>query len=108
MDRKTMHLRDSFIPQYAKRVYNGFWFAPEGEMFQAAIAQSQETATATIRVKFFKGGVHVCGRKSPYLLYSPELVSFDEAGGYDQSDATGFIKFNALRLRVLATMKRGK
>ncbi len=106
MDREVMHLRDGFIPKYAELVYNGFWFAPEREMLQAAIAQSQETVTGDVRVKLFKGGVHVCGRKSPYSLYSPKLVSFDEAGGYDQSDATGFIKLNALRLRVLATMKQ--
>ncbi|MDZ8119418.1 argininosuccinate synthase [Pontiella agarivorans] len=106
MDREVMHLRDSFIPKYAELVYNGFWFAPEREMLQAAIVQSQETVTGDVRVKLYKGGVHVCGRKSPYSLYSPELVSFDEAGGYDQSDATGFIKLNALRLRVLATMKK--
>jgi len=106
MDREVMHLRDGFIPKYAELVYNGFWFAPEREMLQAAIAQSQETVTGDVRVKLYKGGVHVSGRKSPYSLYSPELVSFDEAGGYDQSDATGFIKLNALRLRVLATMKK--
>ena len=106
MDRETMHLRDGFIPKYAELVYNGFWFAPEREMLQAAITKSQETVSGDVRVKLFKGGVHVCGRKSPYSLYSPELVSFDEAGGYDQSDATGFIKLNALRLRVLATMKQ--
>ena len=105
MDREVMHLRDSFIPKYAELVYNGYWFAPEREMLQAAISQSQETVTGTVRVKLFKGGVHVCGRKSPYSLYDPGIVSFDKAGGYDQSDATGFIKLNALRLRVLATMK---
>jgi len=105
MDREVMHLRDSFIPKYAELVYNGYWFAPEREMLQAAIAQTQETATGDVRLKLFKGGVHVCGRRSPYSLYSPDLVSFDKAGGYDQSDATGFIKINALRLRVGATMK---
>jgi argininosuccinate synthase len=105
MDREVMHLRDSLIPKYAELVYNGYWFAPEREMLQAAIAQSQETATGDVRVKLYKGAVHVCGRRSPYSLYSSELVSFDEAGGYDQSDATGFIKLNALRLRVGATMK---
>ncbi len=104
MDREVMHLRDSFIPKYAELVYNGYWFAPEREMLQAAITKSQENATGTVRVKLYKGGVHVCGRKSPYSLYDPNIVSFDEAGGYDQSDATGFIKLNALRLRVLATM----
>ncbi|MDF7824242.1 argininosuccinate synthase [Pontiellaceae bacterium B12227] len=105
MDREVMHMRDGFISKYATLVYNGFWFAPEREMLQSAITQSQETVTGDVRVKLYKGGVHVSGRRSPYSLYSPELVSFDEAGGYDQSDATGFIKLNALRLRVGATMK---
>ncbi|MDK2857091.1 MAG: argininosuccinate synthase [Verrucomicrobiota bacterium] len=105
MDREVMHLRDSLIPKYAELVYNGFWFAPEREMLQAAISKSQETVTGDVRVKLFKGGVHVCGRRSPNSLYNPELVSFDEAGGYDQTDATGFIKLNALRLRVRAAMR---
>jgi argininosuccinate synthase len=105
MDREVMHLRDGFIPQYAKLVYNGFWFAPEREMLQAAIDKSQETVTGDVRVKLFKGAVHVIGRKSDFSLYNPELVSFDEAGGYDQTDATGFIKLNALRLRVRAAMQ---
>ncbi|MFC1467583.1 argininosuccinate synthase [Verrucomicrobiota bacterium] len=105
MDREVMHLRDSLITKYAELIYNGFWFAPEREMLQASITESQKTATGDVRVKLFKGGVHVCGRRSPYSLYNPELVSFDEEGGYDQSDATGFIKLNALRLRVGATMR---
>jgi argininosuccinate synthase len=105
MDREVMHLRDSLITKYSELIYNGFWFAPEREMLQAAITKSQETATGDVRVKLFKGGVHVCGRRSPFSLYNPELVSFDEEGGYDQSDATGFIKLNALRLRVGATMR---
>ena len=105
MDREVMHLRDSWVPKYAELVYNGYWFAPEREMLQAAITQSQELVTGEVRLKLFKGAVHVNGRRSPYSLYSPELVSFDEAGGYDQSDATGFIKLNALRLRVLAAMR---
>lgn len=106
MDREVMHLRDGFIPKYAELVYNGFWFAPEREMLQAAIEKSQETVTGDVRVKLFKGGVHIVGRRSPDSLYNPELVSFDEAGGYDQSDATGFIKLNALRLRVRAAMAK--
>ena len=106
MDREVMHLRDSFIPKYAELVYNGYWYAPEREMLQAAITQSQQTVTGDVRVKLFKGGVHVCGRRSPYSLYSPALVSFDEAGGYDQSDATGFIKLNALRLRVRGQLRK--
>ena len=105
MDREVMHLRDSLIPKYAALVYNGFWFAPEREMLQAAVTESQQNVTGDVRVKLFKGGVHVCGRRSPVSLYSPAIVSFDEAGGYDQTDATGFIKLNALRLRVRAAMK---
>ncbi len=105
MDREVMHLRDGFIPKYAELVYNGYWFAPERLMLQAAITESQQNVTGDVRVKLFKGGVHVCGRRSPYSLYSHKLVSFDEAGGYDQSDATGFIKLNALRLRVMASLK---
>jgi len=105
MDREVMHLRDSFIPKYAELIYNGFWFAPERKMLQAAITQSQETVTGDVRVKLFKGAVHVCGRRSPYSLYNPELVSFDVEGGYDQTDATGFIKLNALRLRVGASLR---
>jgi argininosuccinate synthase len=105
MDREVMHLRDSWVSKYAELVYNGYWFAPEREMLQAAITQSQEMVTGEVRLKLFKGAVHVNGRRSDYSLYSPELVSFDEAGGYDQSDATGFIKLNALRLRVLAAMR---
>ena len=106
MDREVMHLRDSLIPKYATLVYNGFWFAPEREMLQAAIAKSQENVTGDVRVKLFKGGVHICGRRSPLSLYDSKVVSFDEAGGYDQTDATGFIKLNALRLRVRAAMQK--
>lgn len=106
MDREVMHLRDSLIPKYASLVYNGFWFAPEREMLQAAITESQKTVTGDVRVKLFKGGVHVCGRRSPFSLYDSKVVSFDEAGGYDQTDATGFIKLNALRLRVRAAMQK--
>ncbi len=105
MDREVMHLRDSFIPQYAELVYNGCWLAPEREMLQAAISQSQMTVTGDVRVRLFKGAVHVCGRRSPYSLYNPDLASFDVAGGYNQTDATGFIKLKALRLRVLAKMR---
>ena len=108
MDREVMHLRDSLIPKYATLVYNGFWFAPEREMLQAAITKSQENITGDVRVKLFKGGVHVCGRRSPFSLYDSKVVSFDEAGGYDQTDATGFIKLNALRLRVRAAMQKNK
>ena len=100
-----MHLRDSFIPKYSELIYNGYWFSPEREMLQASILQTQKNVTGEVRIKLFKGAVHISGRRSPNSLYNPELVSFDESGGYDQSDATGFIKLNALRLRVLASVK---
>ena len=105
MDREVMHLRDSLIPKYAELVYNGYWFSPEREMLQSSIEKSQEFVSGDVRIKLYKGGVHISGRRSPYSLYNPEIVSFDEAGGYDQEDATGFIKINALRLRVLASMR---
>jgi len=105
MDREVMHLRDSLIPKYAELVYNGYWFSPEREMLQSSIEKSQEFVSGDVRIKLYKGGVHISGRRSPYSLYNPEIVSFDEAGGYDQEDASGFIKLNALRLRVLASMR---
>ena len=105
LDREAMHLRDSFIPKYAELIYNGYWFSPERELLQASISKSQENVTGDVRVKLFKGMVHISGRRSPFSLYNSELVSFDEDGGYNQADATGFIKLNALRLRVLASIK---
>lgn len=104
LDREVMHLRDSLIPKYAELIYNGFWFAPEREALQALIADTQKTVAGEVRVRLFKGACHVTGRRSEHSLYDPSLVSFDEHGGYDQQDATGFIKLNALRLRVRAEM----
>ncbi len=106
MDREVTHLRDSLIPKYAELVYNGFWFAPEREALQALVTETQKNVTGEVRVKLFKGACHVVGRRSPKSLYDPSLVSFDESGGYDQTDATGFIKLNALRLRVRAERNR--
>jgi len=106
MDREVMHLRDSWIPQYAKLVYNGFWYAPEREMLQAAIAKSQEFVTGEVRLHLFKGNCRVSGRRSPYSLYDPELVTFEQDAVYDQRDAGGFIRLNALRLRVLARSRQ--
>ena len=106
MDREVMHLRDSMIPKYAELIYNGFWFAPEREAIQALITETQKNVTGEVRLKLFKGGCHVVGRRSPYSLYKADLVSFDEAGGYDQTDATGFIKLNALRLRVRGDIEK--
>src|SRR6201991_3350207 len=107
LDRGAMHLKDELMPKYASLVYNGFWFAPEREMLQAAIDHSQEKVTGQVRVKLYKGGVTIIGRTSPYSLYDQELVTFEEGvQAYDHTDAAGFIKLNALRLRVAA--KRDK
>ena len=102
LDRGAAHLKDELAPRYAELIYNGFWFSPEREMLQAAIDHSQQKVTGTVRLKLYKGGVSVVGRKSPYSLYSEKVVTFeDDAGAYDQRDAAGFIKLNALRLRLL-------
>jgi argininosuccinate synthase len=102
LDREAAHLKDSIMPQYAKMIYNGFWFTPEREMLQALIDKSQEHVTGQVRVKLYKGNVTIVGRTSPYSLYDQELVTFEEgAVAYDHRDAEGFIKLNALRLRTL-------
>jgi len=102
LDRGAAHLKDKLMPEYAELIYNGFWFSPEREMLQAAIDHSQEHVTGTVRLKLYKGGVYIVGRKSPKSLYSEKIVTFeDDAGAYDQRDAQGFIKLNALRLRLL-------
>jgi argininosuccinate synthase len=107
LDRGAAHLKDEFMPRYAELIYNGFWFSPEREMLQAAIDKSQEFVAGTVRLKLYKGNVIVIGRSSPYSLYSKDLVTFeDDQGAYDQKDAQGFIKLNALRLRTLAMRKR--
>ena len=103
LDRGAMHLKDELMPKYASLVYNGFWFSPEREMLQAAIDKSQEKVSGTVRVKLYKGNTTIIGRESPNSLYDQELVTFEEgAVAYDHKDAEGFIKLNALRLRVLA------
>jgi argininosuccinate synthase len=107
LDRGAAHLKDELAPRYAELIYNGFWFAPEREMLQAAIDFSQEKVTGTVRLKLYKGNVSVIGRKSPYSLYSEKVVTFeDDQGAYDQRDAAGFIKLNALRLRLLGRRDR--
>ncbi|HUR43265.1 MAG TPA: argininosuccinate synthase [Aestuariivirga sp.] len=107
LDREAAHLKDSFMPRYAELVYYGFWFSPEREMLQAMIDNSQEHVEGTVRLKLYKGNVIVVGRKSPKSLYSDALVTFeDDHGAYDQKDAAGFIRLNALRLRTLAARKR--
>jgi len=105
LDRGAMHLKDEIMPRYAELIYNGFWFAPERYMLQALIDKSQECVEGTVRVKLFKGSATVVGRKSPMSLYSLEHVTFEEDTVYDQRDAEGFIKLNALRLRLLHRQK---
>ena len=100
LDREAMHLKDELMPRYAKLIYNGFWFAPEREMLQALIDKSQEVVTGTVRLRLLKGAVMVTGRKSPGSLYSLKHVTFEDDDVYNQKDAEGFIKLNALRLRL--------
>src|SRR5215469_5755667 len=106
LDREVLHLRDSLIPRYAEMVYNGFWFAPEREALQAMIDRAQEGVSGVARLKLYKGGVWIAGRRSARSLYDPKLASFDQAGGYQQSDATGFIRLAGLRLRALARARQ--
>ena len=102
LDREAMHLKDSLMPRYAELAYYGFWFSPEREMLQALVEKSQEHVEGEVRLKLYKGNVIVVGRSSPKSLYSDQIVTFeDDAGAYDQKDAQGFIKLNALRLRLL-------
>ena len=102
LDRGAAHLKDELMPRYAELIYNGLWFSPERAMLQAAIDHSQEKVTGTVRLRLYKGAVHVIGRRSPHSLYSEKVVTFeDDQGAYDQRDAAGFIKLNALRLRLL-------
>ena len=110
LDRGAAHLKDDLMPKYAELIYNGFWFAPEREMLQALIDKSQEFVTGSVRVKLYKGNATIVGRSSPYSLYRQDYVTFEKDSVYDQKDAEGFIKLNALRLRLLAarnqTVKR--
>jgi len=106
MDREVMILRDGLIPKYAQLVYNGFWFAPERQALQQFIDASQENVTGTARLKLYKGNCIVVGRKSPNSLYSEDIASFEKSGGYEQKDATGFIRLNALRLRIGAYLRK--
>lgn len=106
LDRGAGHLKDELMPRYAELIYNGFWFSPEREMLQALIDKSQEHVTGTVRLKLYKGSATVIGRSSPSSLYSEEHVTFEEDAVYDQRDAQGFIKLNALRLRLAAARAR--
>ncbi|WP_372003415.1 argininosuccinate synthase [Tistrella mobilis] len=107
LDRGASHLKDELMPRYAELIYNGFWFSPEREMLQALIDRSQENVTGTVRLKLFKGNVIVVGRKSPKSLYDEAFATFEADQVYDQRDAQGFIKLNALRLRLRLGARRG-
>jgi argininosuccinate synthase len=106
MDREVMHLRDSLIPKYAELVYYGFWFSPERHALQALVTESQKNVTGTVRVKLYKGNIITAGRKSPVSLYNPHIATMeaDPTKAYNQDDATGFIRLNALRLKVAAAV----
>ena len=110
MDREVMHLRDSLIPRYAELVYYGYWFSPERLALQAFVTESQKNVTGTVRVKLYKGNILVAGRKSPVSLYNPHIATMeaDPTKAYNQSDATGFIRLNALRLKVASKVQRKK
>jgi argininosuccinate synthase len=106
MDREVMHLRDSLIPKYSELVYNGFWFSPEREALQALVTETQRDVTGLVRLKLYKGNIIVVGRKSPKSLYDSKIASMESgSSSYDQSDATGFIRLNALRLKLRAARK---
>src|SRR6266545_2887878 len=106
MDREVMHLRDSLIPKYAELVYYGYWYSPERLALQAFVEESQKNVTGTVRLKLYKGGIYVTGRKSPVSLYNPHIATMeaDPTKAYNQDDATGFIRLNGLRLRVGAAV----
>lgn len=107
MDREVMHLRDSLIPKYSELVYNGLWFSPEREALQALVTETQREVSGLVRLKLYKGNVIVAGRKSPKTLYDPKIATMEgESSSFDQSDATGFIRLNALRLKLRAARKR--
>ncbi|NVL89861.1 MAG: argininosuccinate synthase [Desulfobacterales bacterium] len=108
MDREVMHLRDSLVPKYAELVYYGFWFSPEMKVLQTMIDETQETVSGTVRLELYKGHSRVLGRKSDMSLYRPDFATFEEDQVYRQQDAEGFIRLNALRLRIQALMKQGK
>ena len=105
LDYGAMHQKDELMTRYAELVYNGFWFAPEREILQAAIDRASERVTGTVRLKLYKGNVIVTGRKSPNSLYDADMVTFEEDSVYNQGDAEGFIKINALRLKLIKRLK---
>ncbi len=107
MDREAAHLKDEIMPRYAKLVYNGYWWSEERQMLQALINRSQEYVNGTVKLKLYKGNVDVVGRKSSDSLFDAAMATMeDDAGAYDQQDAAGFIKLNALRMRIEASKGR--
>jgi argininosuccinate synthase len=106
LDREVLHLRDTLVPRYAEMVYYGYWFSPERLVLQAAIDEAARAVTGTARLRLYKGSVRTIGRRAPRSLYSPALASFEEAGGYRQEDATGFIRLSGLRLRIRALVEQ--
>ncbi|MDI9408047.1 MAG: argininosuccinate synthase [Candidatus Pacebacteria bacterium] len=108
LDRGAAHLKDEIMPRYAELIYNGFWFSPERQLLQGLIDESQEFVSGTVRVKLFKGSVRIVGRKSPYSLYNQDFVTFEADQVYNQKDAEGFIKLNALRLRLASLARKKK
>jgi len=106
LDREVLHLRDSLIPRYSEMVYNGYWFAPERESLQSLIDDAQRNVEGVARIKLFKGNATIVGRKSAKSLYDAKIASFEEAGGYQQADAEGFIRLSGMRLRALAKVER--
>jgi argininosuccinate synthase len=106
LDREVMHLRDSLIPRFAELVYYGYWYSPEMEVLRAAIDESQQSVTGTARLRLYKGNCDVVGRKSPVSLYDPDFATFEAEQVYQQADATGFIRLNALRLRIRALARQ--
>jgi len=108
LDREEIFLKDSLMPMYARLVYFGYWFSPEREALQAMIDRIEQSVSGLARLKLYKGNVMVLGRKSPRSLYLPKLASFEESGGYQQSDATGFINLNALRIRINSLVRNAQ
>jgi argininosuccinate synthase len=106
LDREVMHLRDSLMPRYAELVYYGFWFSPEAERMRKLVDDTQQTVSGTVRLKLYKGNCMVTGRKSPRSLYHPDYATFESEAVYDQADAEGFIRLNALRLRINALLRK--
>jgi argininosuccinate synthase len=108
MDREVMHLRDTLVPKFSELIYYGFWYSPEMAMLRASIEESQKNVTGTTRVKIYKGNVSIAGRRSPFSLYQKDLATFEEDRVFNQGDATGFIRLNALRLVVREIVERNK